>query len=194
MLSTSVSLLERLYDTEDRSAWERLNALYSPMIRNWLLRHGVRGTDADDLVQDVLVVVVRRFREFQHAHRAGAFRAWLRTITVNCCREHWRRQRIRPTVPGGTDFDGYLDQIADPDNPLSQEWDREHDLFITRKLLELIQPEFQAQSWEAFCRVALQGESAPVVAAELGMTPNAVFIAKSRILSRLRAEAAGLID
>lgn len=194
MLTTSVSLLERLYDTEDRQAWARWDTLYSPMIRHWLIRHDIRGTDADDLVQDVLLVVVRRFPEFQHSHRAGAFRAWLRTIAVNCCREHWRRQRIRPKVPGGTDFGQYLDQIADPENPLAHEWDREHDLFITRKLLDLIQPEFESKTWEAFCRVALHGEPATAVAVELEMTPNAVFIAKSRVLSRLRAEAAGLID
>lgn len=194
MLSTSVSLLERLHDNEDRIAWERLNTLYSPLIRNWLLRHGVGPTDAEDLVQEVLLIVIRRYPEFQHSKRTGAFRAWLRTIAVNCCRDHWRRMRIRPTAAGGTDFIGYLDQIADPDNPLSQEWDREHDLYITRRLLEMIQPEFEAKTWDAFRRVTLQGEPAAEVAATLGITTNAVFIAKSRVLSRLRAEAAGLID
>ena len=194
MVSTSVSLLERLSDSNDARAWGRLTELYSPLIRNWLGRHQVSPSDAEDLVQDVLLIVVRRFPEFEHSRRTGAFRAWLRTITVNCCRDHWRRKRIRPITPGGGDFDGYLDQIADSANPLSKEWDREHDLFITRRLMELIRTDFEANTWEAFRRVTLAGEPASAVAADLGMTANAVFIAKSRVLSRLRQEAAGLVD
>ena len=196
MNTTSASLLERLFSDpeESPSAWKRLEAVYSPLIRGWLRRHGIRPDDADDLTQEVLVVVIRRFPEFRHNHRTGAFRTWLRAITVNCCRDFWKANRLRPVNAGGSDFGGYLDQIADPDNPLTAEWDREHDLFVTRQLLDLIRPEFETKTWEAFRRVALVGESASSVAAALGLSTNAVFIAKSRVLARLREEANGLVS
>ena len=194
MSVTSVSLLDRLHENTDPAAWQRLVDVYSPLIRGWLRKHSVQDSDADDLVQEVLAVVIRRFPGFQHNQRTGAFRAWLRAITINCARDFWKANRIRPHVPGGSDFGSYLDQLADPDNPLSKAWDRDHDLHVARKLLEMIEPQFSESTWKAFRRVALEGIAAEQVATELGITVNAVFIAKSRVLSRLREEAAGLIE
>lgn len=191
---TSVSLLARLNTDSDTEAWSRVNAIYRPLIRGWLRKHDIRPDDADDLVQEVMIVVVRRFPEFRHNLRVGAFRAWLRTITVNCCRDFWRSNRLRPVATGGTEFGSYIEQLADPYNPLVQAWDREHDVFVTGQLLDQIRPEFEPKTWEAFRRAAVAGEPAAVIAADLGITPNAVFIAKSRVLARLRQEASGLVD
>jgi RNA polymerase sigma-70 factor, ECF subfamily len=191
MPDTSASLLDRLRLRPADDDWRRLVELYAPLIRGWLRRHGVSDADADDLGQEVLTVVVRRFPDFCHNQRRGAFRAWLRAITVNCLRDFWRARRLRPAAH---DFEGVLDQLADDASALSREWDREHDLHVTRRLLELIRPHFEPSTWAAFRRFALDGAPADAVAAELGMTVNAVFIAKSRVLSRLRREAAGLLD
>jgi RNA polymerase sigma-70 factor (ECF subfamily) len=194
MLPTSASLLDRLREPGDQIAWQRLVELYTPLIRGWLHRHGVRDSDTDDLAQEVFAVVVRRFPDFQHNQRTGAFRAWLRTITINCVRDFWKAKRIRPVAPGGSDFAGYLERLADPDDPLSREWDHEHDLHVTRTLLHLLEPQFEPRTWQAFRGVAVEGRPPGTVAAELGISVNAVFIAKSRVLARLRQEAAGLID
>jgi RNA polymerase sigma-70 factor (ECF subfamily) len=190
---TSASLLGRLRDGRDPDAWGRVLDLYGPLMRGWAERLGVRGADADDLVQDVLAVVVRRFPEFVHPEKPGAFRGWLRAIAVNCARDFWRARRFTPTAPGGTDFGSYLDQLEDPDHPLSQEWDREHDVYLTRRLLDRLKGEFEPRTWDLFHRFVLDGVAADAVAAEFGTTPNAVYIAKSRVLARLREEAAGLI-
>ena len=193
MTATSASLLARMHDS-DSEAWGRLVELYTPLIRRWLGQVGVRMNDGDDLVQDVLAVVVRRFPEFKHNQRTGAFRAWLRAIAVNCARDFWKSNRLRPSAPGGTDFGSYLGQLEDSTHPLAEAWDREHDVHVTRQLLEMLQPEFEGKTWEMFRRFVLDGVSAADVAAELGTTSNAVFIAKSRVLARLRQEADGLID
>jgi RNA polymerase sigma-70 factor (ECF subfamily) len=191
--TTSASLLGRLRDGRDQDAWGRVLDLYGPLIRGWADRLGVRGADADDLVQDVLTVVVRRFPEFVHPEKPGAFRGWLRAIAVNCAREVWRDRKTKPVAPGGTDFGSYLARLEDPDDPLARDWDREHDLFVTRQLLDRLQNEFEAKTWGLFRRFVLDGVPAEQVAAELGTTPNAVYIAKSRVLARLREEAGGLI-
>ena len=108
MSATSATLLERLRDSRDAEAWGRLNDLYAPLIRMWAERFGVRGADADDLVQEVLAVVVRRFPEFVHPERPGAFRGWLRAIAPNCARDPCRAPRLAPTAPAVPDFGNYL--------------------------------------------------------------------------------------
>jgi RNA polymerase sigma-70 factor (ECF subfamily) len=192
--TTSISLLERLRLEPDASSWERLVDIYTPLIRGWLGRQLRPCVDSDDLVQDVLAVVVRRLPEFQREPRTGAFRRWLRTITVNCLRDFWRAQRIRPAATGDSNLLQMLDQLEDPNSGPSRQWDLEHDRHVTQRLFELIKPQFETKTWQAFQRVALDGASPDVVAAELGISVNAVFIAKSRVLARLRQEGAGLID
>lgn len=194
MSETSPSLLDRLRDQPDALSWQRLVDLYTPLIRGWLRRHARLPQDSDDVVQEVFAVVVRKLPHFHRAERTGAFRCWLRTITVNCLRDHWRAQRARPVATGNSDFEQMLDQLEDPRSALSQMWDREHDHHVTHQLLQLIEPEFEPASWLAFRRVALEGVAADQAAAELGLSVNAVYIAKSRVLSRLRQEGMGLIS
>jgi RNA polymerase sigma-70 factor (ECF subfamily) len=118
----------------------------------------------------------------------------LRTIAVNCLRDFWRSRKSRPQAAGGDEAFALLDQLEDSGSALSQQWDREHDLHVTRLLLDQLRPRFEPTTWRAFQRVAQDGASPAEVAAELGITVNAVFIAKSRVLSRLRQEAEGLIE
>jgi RNA polymerase sigma-70 factor (ECF subfamily) len=193
MDKTSVSLLDRLVD-KDARAWDQLVSLYTPLIQAWLRRQAAPTSDDQDLVQEVLTVVLRRLPEFEHNGRPGAFRAWLRSITVNCLREFWRSKRLRPLASGGSDFQQWLDQLSDSSSVLSRLWDREHDVHVMKRLLERIEPEFAASTWQAFRRVGLEGAEPEVVAREVGISVNAVFIAKSRVLARLRQEAQGLVD
>ena len=194
MTATSLSLLQRLRQHPQSSAWQSLVEIYSPLIRNWLRRQQIREADSDDITQEVLAVVIRRLPEFKHNRREGAFRNWLRTITVNCLRDFWRSRKSRPTATGDGDFQELLAQLEDPSSSLTQIWNEEHDRHVTRKLLELLRPQFEPTTWQAFQRFALDGLSAAEVAAELKVTPNVVFIAKSRVLARLRQEAEGLLD
>jgi RNA polymerase sigma-70 factor (ECF subfamily) len=192
MAETSLTLLERLRQRSDASAWGRLVDLYTPLIHSWLRRHRVRPEDADDLLQEVLGAVVRELPRFEHNRRPGAFRCWLRIITANRLRAFWKDRERRPT--GGLDLERRLDELADPDSALSHLWDREHDEFVLRRLLELTEPEFTPTAWLAFRRLALEGKRPADVARELGTTVNAVLLAKSRVLRRLRREAQGLVD
>lgn len=194
MSETSASLLDQLRLRPDDAAWQRLVSIYTPLIRGWLRHHAHLQDEAEDVVQEVLAVVVRKLPQFQRQDRTGSFRRWLRTITVNCLRDFWKRQRHRPLATGDSNFGQVLDQLADPHSGLSKQWDLEHDRHVTQQLLEMIQPHFEPTTWTAFRRVALDGSAPDAVAAELGLSVNAVFIAKSRVLNRLRQEGAGLID
>lgn len=194
MQETSLSLLHRVRGDPNSPDWEKLFGIYVPLIRGWLRGHTILADDADDVVQEVLAVVIRRLPEFEHNQRTGAFRAWLRAITVNCLREHWKAKKRRPSPVVDSQFRQLLAQLEEPTSPLSQLWDEEHDRHVMRKLLASLRPAFERTTWRAFEKTALDGGSAAEVAAELGITQNAVFIAKSRVLARLRQEAAGLLD
>ena len=194
MTSTSVSLLDRLRHEPDEQAWESLVELYSPLIRAYLARYINIPDDSDDLLQNVLIFFSRKLRDFEHNQRTGAFRNWLRMITVNTVREFWRARRVQPVGTGDNDFQNLLAQLEDPHSDASRRWNQEHDEYVTARLLKVIRRDFEEQTWQAFERLTLNEVPAAQVASELGMTPNAVYIAKSRVLARLRREAKGLID
>ncbi|MHC5539230.1 RNA polymerase sigma factor [Singulisphaera rosea] len=194
MAETSATLLERLQDRSDFVAWQRLVHVYSPLISNWLRALAVPAVDVDDLTQEVLEVLVREVSRFRHNGRTGAFRAWLRTIAVNCLRQSLRSRRPQLTGPVGSGINPWLDQLEDPSSDLSRRWDREHDAFVLQRLLDLIEPDFQPTTWRAFRMQVIDGASAETAAAELGLTINAVLIAKSRVLSCLRRNAEGFVD
>ena len=138
-------------------------------------------------------VLVRELPGFQR-QRTGSFRRWLRTVTAHRLAAHYRSRRGRPQALGAPPEESPLTQLADPNSELSRLWDEEHDRYVLRRLLDLIEPMFEPSTLAAFRRVALDGASAEQAAGELGLSAGAVWLAKSRVLNRLRQEAEGLID
>ena len=189
MDDTSRSLLERLRQQPDDASWRRLVELYTPLIQNWLRHFGAPVADVDDLVQEVLSVVVKKLPQFQHSKNSGAFRRWLRTIAFNCAQINFRARSKDTRDPNQT-----LDELPDPAADLDQQWEREHDEYVTRRLLDLLRPEFTDTTWRAFLRQVIDEVAPAQAAAELGISVNAALIAKSRVLRRLRQESKGLLD
>jgi RNA polymerase sigma-70 factor (ECF subfamily) len=194
MYATSQSLLERLRDRADEQAWQRLMALYEPWLRGWLSRHALQPADVEDVLQEILTVVSTKLPEFMHNGRTGAFRSWLRTILTNQVRHFLRGQRNRLAVLAPQPADDWLQQLDDPHSDLSRQWDEEHDQQLVRRTLASIQAEFSTQTWQIFQMLVLEDRPAAEVAQQLGLTPNAVYVAKARVLARLRAELRGLVD
>jgi RNA polymerase sigma-70 factor, ECF subfamily len=190
--STSLSLLDRLKSARpDASDWTRLQGIYLPLIERWLARVPGLGHESADLAQEVLIVVTRELPRFDR-QREGSFRAWLRLVTVNRIRTY-RRKRYRIPAVGLDPADGFLERLSNPNDELAREWDRDHDAHVFQKLMSLVQPDFAPKTWAAFQRFAVDGVPAARVAEELGLSENAVILAKSRILKRLRQEGGGLV-
>jgi RNA polymerase sigma-70 factor (ECF subfamily) len=189
---TSLSLLDRLKGARpDASDWNHLQGIYLPLIQRWLERVPGLGDEAADLAQEVLVVVVRAIPRFDR-QREGSFRAWLRQVTVNRVRTYRRKRQRRP-LAGLDAADGFLQRLSDPNGDLAREWDRDHDQHVVEKLLAVVRPDFSPKTWEAFQRFGVDGEPAARVALEVGLSENAVILAKSRVLKRLRQEAGDLL-
>jgi RNA polymerase sigma-70 factor (ECF subfamily) len=194
MTDTPRSLLERLRVQPSEDSWKRLVDLYTPLLKRWARQSGVEGADADDLLQEVFAALVREMPAFEHNRRSGAFRRWLRQILVNRVRGYLRTRRARLPAGGDAQTLNVLDRLEDPASDLSRAWDREHDEFVARRLLELIEPEFTASTWRAFWRQVMDGQRPAQVAAELGLSADAVYSAKYHVLRRLRREIEGLTE
>jgi RNA polymerase sigma-70 factor (ECF subfamily) len=190
MKETRQSLLLRA-QTGEEAAWKDLTDLYRPLILGWLTRQGVPGGDLEDLSQDVLLSVVKHLPAFEHSGRRGAFRSWLRTIVCSRTTDYWR---VAGVGTHARDAAAALQEIADPESDLNRQWDEEHDRFVLGCLLDLVEMEFEPATLRAFRRLALDGASGAQVAGELGLSVAAAYMAKSRVLQRIRREAEGLID
>ena len=186
--TTSASLLERLRRPGDQEAWKRFTALYTPLLYYWTRHLGLQPPDAADLVQDVFALLIRKLPEFSY-DRHKSFRAWLRTLLLNKWRDSCRKRHELPLDAGDPAFAG----LAVPDGAAELE-EVEYRQGLLRRALEVMLAEFQPTTWKACWEYVVAGRPAAEVAAELGISEGTVYVAKSRIMSRLRQELEGLLD
>lgn len=191
---TSVSLLRRALSDAQSDSWEKLASIYTPLLHVWIRKYALQASDADDLVQEVLLTVSRELPAFEHSGRTGAFRSWLRKILVHRLQHFWRSQKRQPSSQGGSSLMDQLREFADESSAVSHMWNVQHDQHVLAQLLEQIRPRFQEATWEAFRRQMFGGQKGRVVADELGISLKAVQLAKSRVLNALRLEAAGMVE
>jgi RNA polymerase sigma-70 factor (ECF subfamily) len=187
--STSSGLLARVKGGQS-DAWQRLAEIYGPLIYRWSRKAGLASEDAADVVQEVLHTVSLRLAEFQHTG-AGAFRAWLWSITRHKIGDCLRRLRDQPQAQGGTQAQEAIRQVADPEAGSTTDGSAAENLGVVHRTAELVRAEFEDRTWQAFWRIVIDGHSPAHVAEDLGMTLHAVYKAKSRVLSRLRQELDG---
>jgi RNA polymerase sigma-70 factor (ECF subfamily) len=188
MLTTSASLLARVQHAEDRQAWTRFVQLYTPLIYRWGRHAGLNDADAADLVQEVLLALVKALPRFE-LNPAGGFRKWLKTVTLNKWRD-WARRRALPTSAFAPQVDrsptvpDHADQLADAD----------YRAYLLGRALDVMRKDFQPATWRACWEVVANGRRAEDVARELGVTTGAVHAARFRVMVRLRQELDGLLD
>ena len=190
--STSSSLLGRV-KAHDQEAWTRLVRLYGPLVALWLRQARLQAADANDVFQAVFQAVARGIDQFHKDRPGDSFRAWLRVVVRNKLADHFRQRRGQPIAVGGSEAHRQFQEFADPgEEPpeASGEASAVHQLRL--RALEMIRAEFEDRTWQAFWRVTVDGQPPKEVAQELGVTPSAVRLAKSRVLRRLREELGDL--
>lgn len=191
---TSLTLLQRLRENEP-DAWQTMVRLYTPLICHWCARFGVRGADAEDVIQEVFCAASTSLDRFRRERQGDSFRGWLRGITRNMLLVRQRRSIRQPMASGGTDVlvkmqevpDGVLPEVDDEDPPSELE-------ALRRRALELVRSQVEERTWQAFWLTAIEGHSANDIAASLGVSPTAVRMAKSRVLRRLKEQFDDLIQ
>jgi RNA polymerase sigma-70 factor (ECF subfamily) len=189
---TSLTLLDRIRQ-RDQQAWERLVGLYSPLVYHWCRQAGLQPADAEEVGQEVFLAVARGIATFHHDRAGDTFRGWLRTITRNKVLDH--RTPPGGKGAGGSDAQQRLQRLPSAEPATENDADSEHaeKAILYRRAVELIESSFEPSTRRAFWLV-MSGRKAKDVAAELGLSATAVYVAKSRVLHRLREEFAGLLD
>jgi len=186
-METPASLLERLRYPAPSDAWDRFVRLYTPFIFHWARQTGLQTSDAADLVQEVLTCLLQKLPEFNYDGQRS-FRSWLRAVTLNKWRDQCRRRASQRLHSMGDD----LAELPDPGPQDSLE--TEYQQHLAARALELMRAEFQPATWQACWEFVACGRPAADVAQQLGVSENAVYLAKGRVLRRLREELAGLLD
>ncbi len=189
--STALSLLQLLW-ADDPEGWDRMINLYAPLIYRWCRQKGLPAADAADVAQDALVAACVSIGKFDDTRDDSSFRGWLRRMTEYKIADHYRRQRNAPRTNHGATLDHVVssspaacdgETVGDSASDTLQIASGE--LCV---LLERVRPAFEPTTWRMFWQATVVGRRPVDVAAELDVTPNAVSIAKSRVLKRLRAE------
>jgi RNA polymerase sigma-70 factor (ECF subfamily) len=183
---TRASLLVRIRDPRDERAWAEFAAIYAPLVRRLARVRGLQEADAADLSQDVLRAVAGAIERYDPDPKLGSFRAWLFTIARNLILNLLAAQRRHPRGSGDTDVNRLLEQQPAPDPEDTALFDAEYRRQLFRWAADRIRGEFRPTTWQAFWRTGVQDESPKGVAADLGLTLGALYVARSRVMARLR--------
>ena len=186
--TTHPSLLVRLRDSRDAAAWAQFVELYAPPVYGFARRHGLQDADAADLTQDVLRSVSRAFGRGGFNPQLGSFRGWLFTVVRNRLRDVLDGRRRHPQGSGDTAAHERLAAVQDSGGDPATLWDQECERQLFDWAAEQVRGRFAQATWQAFWRTAVEGESGKGVAAALGMSVAAVYLAKGRVMAAIKEQ------
>ncbi len=190
--SISSSLLGHVR-AQQPEAWRQLVQLFGPVVYGWCRQSGVGAADAADVAQETFRAVAGHIADFRRDRPGDSFRGWLWTIARNKIRDHFRRLQDLPAAEGGTEAQHKLAQGPDRSpEPSSFQRSADGSRSFANPALERVRAEFEPRTWLAFWRTTVDQQPAAAVAEELGMTPAAVYQAKSRVMRRIRRELGDL--
>lgn len=182
---TRASLVLRLGDPADDLAWSEFLQIYEPLLLRLATRWGLQQADALEVVQEALLAVAKAIPTFDRKQHPGAFRGWLATITRRKLVDHLTQARRRETASGDSDVQRWLDQVAGPASDASVwDWNQKQQFYVWAAAE--VQRQVNSSTWQAFHRTSVLGESIASVAIDLQMREGMVYVARSRVMARLR--------
>jgi RNA polymerase sigma factor (sigma-70 family) len=191
---TQPSLLVRLRNSQDREAWERFVELYAPLVYGFLRKRGLQDADAADLMQDVLRQVAGAAKGLEYDAKRGSFRGWLFTVVQNRLTDHWRKERVRERAAGDTDAQQQLNELPQPGNcDETAEWEADYEQRLFQYAADIVRQDVSEATWHAFWLSAVDGQPGKDVANQLGMSIASVYLARGRVMRRLKEQARLLV-
>jgi RNA polymerase sigma-70 factor (ECF subfamily) len=185
---TQPSLLLRLRDAQDDRAWAEFVELYVPIIQGFIRKYGLQTADADDLTQEVLRLVLQALKRLEYDPRLGSFRGWLYTVVRNQVRNFLARQRPYHCGIGGTTVQQLLEGQQIPEADEEAAWNAEFEQRLFAHAANQVRNDFQDTTWQAFWLTGVEGKAAKEVAAQLGLSVAAVYLARGRVMIRLKEQ------
>jgi RNA polymerase sigma factor (sigma-70 family) len=187
-VATRPSLLVRIKDSRDRKAWAEFVNVYAPLVYGYAQKQGLQDADAADLTQEVLTVVARWAVRLAYDPARGSFRAWLFTVVRNELRDFAAARRRNLTGSGNTDMKRRLEQEPAPAEDEVADWERDFQRQLFALATEQVRGDFQESTWQAFWLTAVRGKCGKEAARILGMSTAAVYLAKRRVMTRLKEQ------
>lgn len=184
---TRASLLVQIRDGANHAAWQEFVKLYGPVVYGYARKRGLQDADAADLMQDVLRSISAAIGRLDYDRNQGTFRGWLFTITRNKFLNYLAARRIRPRASGDSATNELLNAHPDESDGVDA-WELEYQRRLASLAMERIKSEFQESTWRAFWLTAVEGLAAADVAKKVAMSAGAIYVAKSRVLARLKDE------
>jgi RNA polymerase sigma-70 factor (ECF subfamily) len=184
--ATRLSLLVRLRDARDDGAWAQFVDVYAPLVFGFARKHGLQDADAADLTQDVLQAVSGGIRRLDYDPRRGTFRGWLFTVVRNKLRNFLAAQKRPGRGTGDTDAQQRLQELPARADDEAAWWDQEYERRVFSWAAEQVRGAFQESTWQAFWHTAVEGKTGPQAARALGLSVAAVYLAKGRVMNRLK--------
>jgi RNA polymerase sigma-70 factor (ECF subfamily) len=190
---TRASLLVRIRDGRDQEAWRQFVQLYAPVVYGFARKRGLQDADAADVMQDVLRRVARAAARLDYDPSRGSFRGWLYTVARNKIVDFLEANRHNPgRGTGGEDARERLEAVAGSEWAFAESWDEEYERNLAALAMERVQGEVQPATWQAFWQTAVEGKHAREAGAALGMSAGSVYVARSRVLARIKEEVSRL--
>ena len=184
-LLTRLSLLVRLENPDDHAAWQQFVELYGRLVYGFARDRGLQDADAADLTQEVFLDIAPKAGHWRYDPAQGSFRSWLFGVTRHKLARFFERRGTQPIGSGDSNASLRLAEVPSPDAGLEALWEKEFQEQLFRVAATKIRDSFTPSTWQAFWRTAVEGEEGAKVAADLGLSVGAVYVAKSRVLARL---------
>lgn len=188
---TRPTLLLNLRDAGNGGAWREFVQLYTPLVFGFCVQRGLQEADAADVCQEVMGAVAGGMGSFSYDPARGSFRSWLMRVTRNRLNSYFGRLYRRAPANGSTTVMEYL--AEQPSREEEDRWEAEYRGRMFAWAAEQVRGEFQPKTWEAFWGTAVEDRPGEEVGEALGMSAGAVYIARSRVLARLREKVAGAL-
>lgn len=187
---TRPSLLVRIRDLKNQRAWDEFVEIYTPLVYGYCRRRGLQDADAADVSQEVMRAVALAIRKFEYDRQRGRFREWLFTVIRSKLQNFLANRLKHPQGTGESEMHQFLEAQPAPEEEAN--WDKEYDHRLFRWAAGQIRGEFTNSTWQAFWQTAIEERPGKEVAARAGLSVGAVYIARSRVLARLKEKVASI--
>jgi RNA polymerase sigma-70 factor (ECF subfamily) len=186
--ATRHSLLVRLNGPQDEQAWSEFMQIYEPLVYRLARRRGFQDADAADLSQEVFRAVAAAIERWRANPDRGSFRAWLFLIARNTMINAFKKRQRHPQGSGDTQIRRLLDAQPAPHDETASMVENEYERGLFHWAADEVRGEFRSATWQAFWRTSIDGEKSQAVADSLGISVGAVYIARSRVMARLKGK------
>jgi RNA polymerase sigma-70 factor (ECF subfamily) len=187
-LTTRASLLVRMRDARDAGAWGEFVDRYAPLVHRFCRKQGLQDADAADLTQEILGKLCQAIPRLEYDPRRGGFRGWLFTVVRNRLRDFFDHKRRRAQASGDTENLRFLAEVPERDDGLREQWDQGYRSQLYTAAAQVVRRDVAEITWRAFQRTAIDGRTPAEVSKELRITVATVYLAKSRVMARLKEE------